>query len=110
MAAAEDSRRHGVVRVMLIAGGLLVAAQMHRMGGGVIAADLDARFGFSGAEVGLIMGAMFFASALGQIPTGLAFDRFGPRLTVAISTLVGLAGTVVLAQSKSLPGLFLGVS
>jgi predicted MFS family arabinose efflux permease len=108
MAAAKDSRRHGLLRVMLIAGGLLVAAQMHRMGGGVIAADLGVRFGFSGAEVGLIMGAMFFASALGQIPTGLAFDRFGPRLTVAASTLVGIAGTLLLAQSRSLPGLFLG--
>jgi predicted MFS family arabinose efflux permease len=108
MAAAEDSRRAGLLRVMLIAGGLLVAAQMHRMGGGVIAADLGVRFGFSGAEVGLIMGAMFFASALGQIPTGLAFDRFGPRLTVAVTTLIGLGGTVVLAQSESLHGLFLG--
>jgi predicted MFS family arabinose efflux permease len=108
MAAADEERRGGLLRVMLVAGGLLVAAQMHRMGGGVIAADMGARFGFSGAEVGLVMGAMFFASALGQIPTGLAFDRFGPRLTVAGSLLIGLGGTVVLAESGSLGGLFLG--
>lgn len=93
---------------MLIAGALLLVAQMHRMGGGVIAADLGVRWGFSGAEVGLIMGAMFFASALGQLPIGLAFDRFGPRRTVAATALVALAGTLVLARSQSLGGLFLG--
>jgi len=98
----------GLVGVLVIAGGVLVVAQLHRVGGGVIAVDLAERFAFGGAEIGLIMGAMFFASALVQLPVGLAFDRLGARRTMAWTTLVAMLGTVVFALGQTLPGLVLG--
>jgi MFS family permease len=106
--AAVATRRGRLARVMLIAGAVLIIAHMHRTGGGVITPELHARLGFSGAEIGLIMGAMFFGSALIQLPLGLAFDRFGTRLTISTTALAAVAGTLVFALSQSLAGLIVG--
>jgi len=106
--AAPRARERGGVRVLVIAGALLVVVHMHRAGGGVIAPELHALFGFSGAELGLIMGAMFLASAIAQLPTGLAFDRFGPRRTVSAGALIAIGGTLIFAASETLGGLMLG--
>jgi predicted MFS family arabinose efflux permease len=97
-----------MIPVLSVAGMLLVAAQMHRFGGGVIAAELHRVFGLGAAEIGLIMGAMPLASAVVQVPVGLAIDRFGTRLTVSCITLVALLGTLVLALAGGAVGLALG--
>ena len=94
--------------VLTVAGVLLVTAQMHRFGGGVIAGELHRVFGLGAAEIGLIMGAMPLASAVVQVPVGLAFDRFGTRLTVSALTVVALLGTLILALAEGAVGLALG--
>jgi MFS family permease len=66
--------------VLTVAGVLLVTAQMHRFGGGVIAGEQHRVYDLGAGEIGLIMGAMPLASAVVQVPVGLAFDRFGTRL------------------------------
>jgi predicted MFS family arabinose efflux permease len=94
--------------VLAVAGALLVTAQMHRLGGGVIASELHSVFGLSPAEIGLVMGAMPLASTLVQVPMGLAFDRFGTRRTISSTTLVALLGTVILAFAAGAAELALG--
>jgi len=94
--------------VLMVAGALVVTAQIHRFGGGVIASEMHHVFGLGAAEIGLIMGAMPLASAVVQVPIGLAFDRFGTRLTVSWVTLVALLGTLILAFSTAATGLWLG--
>jgi predicted MFS family arabinose efflux permease len=87
---------------------LLVTAQMHRFGGGVIAGELHRVFDLTPVAIGLVMGAMPLASALVQVPMGLAFDRFGPRRTISTTTVIGLIGTLVLALANGAVGLALG--
>lgn len=94
--------------VLMVAGALVVTAQMHRFGGGVIAGEMHRVFGLGAAEIGLIMGAMPLASAVMQVPIGLAFDRFGTRLTVSSVTLIALVGTLILAFSGGAQGLWVG--
>ena len=94
--------------VLTVAGVLLVTAQMHRFGGGVIAGELHRVFDLGAGEIGLIMGAMPLASAVVQVPVGLAFDRFGTRLTVSFLSLVALLGTLILALADGAAGLALG--
>jgi predicted MFS family arabinose efflux permease len=94
--------------VLAVAGALLVTAQMHRLGGGVISSELHVVFGLSPVEIGLVMGAMPLASALVQVPMGVAFDRFGTRRTISTTTLVALLGTLVLALAGGAVGLALG--
>src|SRR5918994_6280072 len=97
-----------MIRVLAVAGALLVIAQLHRAGGGVISSELHRTFGLGGTEIGVVIGAMLLASALAQLPMGLAFDRFGTRRTAAALALVALAGTVVFANADGAPGLALG--
>ena len=97
-----------MIRVLAVAGALLVIAQLHRAGGGVISSELNRTFGLGGAEIGVVIGIMSLASALAQLPMGLAFDRFGTRRTAAALALVALAGTLVFASAGSGFGLAFG--
>jgi predicted MFS family arabinose efflux permease len=97
-----------MMRVLVVAGALLVIAQLHRAGGGVISSELHRSFGLGGTEIGVVIGAMMLASAVAQVPIGLAFDRFGVRRTTAALALVALAGTVVFGTARGAAGLALG--
>ena len=97
-----------MMRVLAVAGALLVVAQLHRAGGGVISSELHRGFGLGGTEIGVVIGAMMLASAVAQVPMGLAFDRFGTRRTAAALAVVALAGTVVFGSAGSSAGLALG--
>jgi MFS family permease len=97
-----------MIRVLAVAGALLVIAQLHRAGGGVISSELNRTFGLGGTEIGIVIGSMPLASALAQLPMGLAFDRFGTRRTAAALAVVALAGTLLFANAASGAGLALG--
>ena len=95
-------------RVLAVAGALLVIAQVHRAGGGVISSELNAAFGLGGAEIGVVIGAMVLASAIAQLPMGLAFDRYGTRRTTAALAVIAAAGTLAFAFADGGAGLALG--
>lgn len=97
-----------MIPVLLVAGLLLVIAQLHRSSGSVIASELNRLFELDAATIGLVMGAMFLASAVVQIPVGLAFDRFGTRRTVTALGGLALLGTLVFGLSDGAWGLALG--
>jgi predicted MFS family arabinose efflux permease len=95
-------------RVLIVAGALLVIAQLHRASGGVVSLELHRSFGLSASQIGLVIGAMLLASAVAQVPTGLAFDRFGARRTVSAMAVLALLGTLLFAIATSFLGLALG--
>lgn len=97
-----------MIRVLAVAGALLVIAQLHRAGGGVISSELHRTFGLAGTEIGVVIGTMLLASALAQVPIGLAFDRFGTRRAAAALALVALAGTLVFGSAGGSVGLAFG--
>jgi MFS family permease len=97
-----------MVRVLVVAGALVVIAQLHRAGGGVIASELNRVFGLGGAEIGAVLGTMVLASAVVQAPLGLAFDRYGIRRTTAALAVVAAAGTLAFALAERGAGLALG--
>jgi MFS family permease len=97
-----------MVRVLAVAGALLVVAQLHRAGGGVISSELNRAFGLGAADIGVVIGAMMLASAVVRVPMGLALDRYGTRRTTAAFTLVALAGTLVFARAGDAAGLAAG--
>lgn len=101
-------RERRPLQVLAVAGALLALAQIHRVGGGVIAPELALRFEVSTATLGLIMASMYVASAIAQVPMGLSYDRFGARRTMAGAALIGLAGTVVFGLAGGTTGLIAG--
>ncbi|HSA80899.1 MAG TPA: MFS transporter [Geminicoccaceae bacterium] len=96
-----------MLRVLTVAGALLVIAQLHRASGGVVSIELHHTFGLGAAEIGLVIGAMMLASAMVQVPAGLAFDRFGTRRTVSAMAVVALLGTLLFAAAGGFIGLAL---
>ena len=88
-------------------GSLLAVAQLHRAGGGVLAAERTAA-GLGGAALGLIMGVMYLASGVFQPPIGLMFDRLGTRRTVCLLAVVAVAGTLLFGLTQQFWGLLLG--
>lgn len=97
----------GFARVLLLMSVFMMLVQIHRAGGAVIANELAAR-GHSPTDIASIVSATFLAAALFQLPTGVLFDRYGPRLTLAWMGAVGVVGIGLFALSESVVGLATG--
>lgn len=63
-----------------------------------VANDLD----IAVESLGIAAAALFFASALVQVPTGMALDRFGPRIMIPSITILGVVGSFMLASATDL--------
>jgi MFS family permease len=88
----------------------LVVVQINRSGGAVMASELMSNRGYRPTEVGAIMGSMFLASAVVQLPAGVLYDRHGPRLMLSAMNLIAVIGLILFAFAASVPGLTLGRS
>jgi MFS family permease len=98
----------GLYRVMLLMGLYLMVVQINRSGGAVMASELMSTRGYRPAEVGTIMGSMFLAAAVVQLPAGVLYDRHGPRVMLSAMNLIAVAGLILFAFAASVPGLTLG--
>ena len=98
----------GLYSVMLLMGLYLMVVQINRSGGAVMASELMSTRGYRPVEVGTIMGSMFLASAVVQLPAGVLYDRHGPRVMLSAMNLVAVAGLILFAFAASVPGLILG--
>ena len=79
MKVEQGQRRPALRRMLILLGFFFVLVQVNRSAGGVLASYLAAVRGLSPTDIGAVMGTMFFASALVQLPTGILFDWIGPR-------------------------------
>jgi predicted MFS family arabinose efflux permease len=104
--AAERGR--ALRRMLWLLGLFFVLVQVNRSGGAVLATYLADRRGLSPADIGAVMGAMFLASALAQLPTGILFDWIGPRRTLAWLGMVAVAGLAVFALAGEHWGMMAG--
>jgi MFS family permease len=100
----------GLHRIMLLMGLYLVVVQINRSGGAVMASELMSSRGYRPTEVGAIMGSMFLASAVVQLPAGVLYDRHGPRVMLSAMNLIAVIGLILFAFAASVPGLTLGRS
>ncbi|WP_068089316.1 MFS transporter [Novosphingobium rosa] len=69
---------------------------------GVAAPSMSRELGLSPAEMGLVFSAFSWSYALAQLPGGVFLDRFGTRLTYALSLVVWSACTVSQGLVRSL--------
>lgn len=97
-----------VVGMAAIYSALFVQAQLHRMGGAVIAPHLALELGLGTADLGLVIGVMFIASAASQPIAGVLLDRFGPVIAVTYLAPLAIVGMVLFAWSESVTGLTFG--
>lgn len=104
----QADRLRSLRRILVILGCFFVFVQVNRSAGGVLASYLGAERGLSPTDIGTVMGAMFFASAAAQLPTGILFDRIGATRTLMWMGSVALVGIVIFALADSTWGLVAG--
>lgn len=73
----------------------------HRMAPGVLADDLMASFGVTGAELGSIAASYFIVYVLMQVPAGVLADRLGQRITITAGNIVAGAGSILFALAPT---------
>ncbi len=78
-----------------------ILSQFYRSFLAVIAPELSAELTLSAADLGYISAAWFAAFALVQFVVGAALDRIGPRRTVSVLMLAGVAGALLFSRAQS---------
>jgi predicted MFS family arabinose efflux permease len=105
---APAAAHSGALRVLLCFCFAFAVSMLFRAANGLMAPELMAELTIAPARMGFIGGVYFLAFGLAMIPAGLALDRFGPRLTISIMSLVGIAGCAIFALSYGWIGLSVG--
>ena len=100
----------GLYRIMLLMGLYLVVCRLIRSGGAVMASELMSSRGYRPTEVGAIMGSMFLASAVVQLPAGGSLRPARPAGNAERHDLIAVIGLILFAFAASVPGLTLGRS
>ncbi|CAN0581245.1 unnamed protein product, partial [Laminaria digitata] len=75
----------------------------------VIAPDLRAELELTAGQLSALPAALFFGSAIMQLPSGILLDRFGPRRTIAVFLLLTSAGVAGFAFAQTSAGLTLAL-
>jgi nitrate/nitrite transporter NarK len=86
-----------------------VLSQFLRSVPAVIAPDLRAELDLTAGQLSALPAAMFFGSAIMQLPAGVLLDRFGPRRTIAAFLLLTAAGVAGFAFARTPGGLTLAL-
>ena len=86
----------------------LMLVQINRVGGGVLASEITDTYSLSPTVVGLVIGSMFFAAALVQVPVGLMLDAFGARRTLVGLSLIAVSGMILISFASGAAELIVG--
>ena len=58
--------------------------------------------------VGLVIGSMFFAAAVVQVPVGLMLDSFGARRTLVGLSVIAVSGMILIGFASGAAELIIG--
>jgi len=112
MSSPSDKTRNRLklILAMIPALGLaFILSQFLRSVPAVIAPDLRAELDLTAGQLSALPAALFFGSAIMQLPSGVLLDRFGPRRTIAAFLLVTACGVAWFAVAHSVIGLTLAL-
>tara|TARA_B100000214_G_scaffold374320_1_gene356722 strand:+ start:242 stop:1456 length:1215 start_codon:yes stop_codon:yes gene_type:complete len=93
---------------MAIMAFFLMLVQINRVGGGVLASEITDTYSLSPTVIGLVIGSMFFAAALVQVPVGLMLDAFGARRTLVGLSLIAVSGMILISFASGAAELIVG--
>lgn len=82
--------------------------QFHRAAGGILSPVLAEDLSLSASALGSVIGAMFIATMVMQIPAGVALDRFGPRRVLPLMLGIAGIGSLVFARAVELEWVYAG--
>lgn len=94
--------------IFAIAAGFFLLSQFYRASIAVISPQLTADLALDVKGLSALSAAFFYPFALMQIPLGIYLDHIGPRITMAVLSIVAIAGGLVFAWADSLTMLTTG--
>ena len=95
------------IALVLVLSALTGVSQFYRNSIGVVATTLAGEFSLSPDQLGWLASGFFLAFALTQVPVGVIIDRFGPRFSMAGSTVFMVAGGLLFAYGSHFQELML---
>jgi sugar phosphate permease len=95
---ASDIIRAWAIFAVVAQGFLL--SMFFRVSTAVISPALTRDLQLTSDQLGYLSAVFFYAFALIQIPVGVALDRVGPRITMGLLALVGMAGSALFAVAS----------
>ncbi len=103
MSPYEDPAPRSVRRwaIFVIGSMNFVLSMFYRVSTAVISPALVRDLNFTSAQLSDLSAVFFYAFAFSQLPVGVALDRLGARLTLAILTVAGLGGAVLFALGET---------
>ncbi|MBO6781815.1 MAG: MFS transporter [Alphaproteobacteria bacterium] len=104
-----DSRTRLILRMIPALGIGFILSQFLRSVPAVIAPDLRAELDLTAAQLSALPAALFFGSALMQLPSGVLLDRYGPRRTISAFVLLTASGVIWFSQATTALGLSLAL-
>ena len=105
--AGREGGRREVVALLAMLAATAILSQFFRSSNSVIGPELIRDLSLSPEGLGFANGSFFAALMLAQVPVGIAFDRVGPRITVAILSVLMTVGALLHATAESGTGLAL---
>ena len=85
-----------------------VLSMFYRVSTAVISPALVNDLGLSSGQLSDLSAVFFYAFAASQIPIGVALDRVGSRITMAILACAAVSGTLIFALGQTFPHLLIG--
>lgn len=86
--------------VYLLAASFYLYEFMLQIAPGVMTFELMRDFNIQAAGLGVISAFFYYAYTPMQLPAGLFYDRFGPRILITFATLICASGALLFAATK----------
>ncbi|WP_026987299.1 MFS transporter [Fodinicurvata fenggangensis] len=90
------------IRIVCVLCAAAMLSQFYRAANSVLAGPVMGDLGLEPAAYGTMTAVFFLAFMVMQVPAGVLFDRYGPRLTVSGLLLFAVVGALVFALGDSL--------
>jgi MFS family permease len=97
----QQSRVSGTIALLLMLAFTTVLSQFFRASLAVIAPELIRDLDLNARTLGLANGLFFAALMVAQVAVGFAFDRIGPRVTVAVLSVLMTIGAAMHATAMT---------
>jgi sugar phosphate permease len=94
--------------VWLVLASMYVFVTFHRMAAGVVKTDLQDAFKIGSAQFANIGSMYFYAYFIMQIPSGILADKFGPKKTVALFSILAAIGSVIFGMAPTITVAYIG--
>lgn len=86
--------------IVLFSALIFSVAQFHRAAGGIVSPALAEELQLTSTALGGVIGAMFIATVVMQVPAGIALDRYGVRGVVPVSLAISGLGSLLFSQAQ----------